>query len=109
MRSVQAKPVKRCVVRVISVAGAVNGAFCSMTLSRCGTLTFQSPPSSASAQISVAGSVGRQENSRGPVGTPATGTRSVSGIDAMVVDVTALRLAMFHTCTSRGKRSCVVT
>ncbi len=50
--------------------GELNGALCSMTLSRAGTLTFQSPPSSASAQMSVAGSVARQEKSRGPVGTP---------------------------------------
>ena len=41
-----------------------------MTLSRAGTFTFQSPPSSASAQTSVAGSVARHSKSRGPVGTP---------------------------------------
>jgi hypothetical protein len=38
-------------------------------LSRIATLTFQSPPSSASAQTSVAGSVGRHVKLRGPVGT----------------------------------------
>ncbi len=96
-------------MRAISTAGAVNGAFCSITLSRIGTWTFQSPPSSASAQRSVAGSVARQAKSRGPVGTPATGTRSVSGIDAIVVVVTAPRLPSVHTSTSRGKRSAVVT
>ena len=64
----------------------VNGAVCIITLSRAGTFTFQSPPSSASAQTSVAGSVGRHSKSRGPVGTPAIGTRSASGSFASVCD-----------------------
>ena len=65
--------------RAISTGGAVNGALCIMILSRAGTFTFQSPPSSASAQTSVAGSVARHVESRGPMGTPWTGTRSASG------------------------------
>ena len=84
-RSLQSKPANRCSVRAISLASLappaapVNGAASDRTLSRAGTLTFQSPPSSASAQTSVAGSVGRHSKSRGPVGTPAIGTRSARG------------------------------
>ncbi len=80
-RSTAAPPVeaaKRCSVRASSVAGAENSALCVITLSRFGTVFFQSPPSSASAQMSVAGSVGRHSKSRGPVGTPAIGTRSAT-------------------------------
>jgi hypothetical protein len=47
--AVHAKPSKRCAVRVISVGLPLNGAFSISTRSRCGTLTFQSPLSSASA------------------------------------------------------------
>ena len=68
--SPQENPEKRCSVLTSSVGAAVKGAFCIKTLSRAGTFTFQSPPSSASAQVSVAGSVARQAKSRGPVGTP---------------------------------------
>jgi hypothetical protein len=57
-------------VRSISAGGAANGALSSMILSRLGTVLFQSPPSSASAQISVAGSVARQSKSRRLVDTP---------------------------------------
>ncbi|KAG1249143.1 hypothetical protein G6F66_015473 [Rhizopus arrhizus] len=47
--AVHAKPSKRCAVRVISVGLPLNGAFSISTRSRCGTLTFQSPLSSAAA------------------------------------------------------------
>ena len=73
-----------------------------MTLSRAGTLTFQSPPSSASAQTSVAGSVGRHSKSRGPVGTPAIGTRSASGSFASVWVRRAGTIPQLHVVREAG-------
>ena len=84
----------------------MNGAASDMTLSRAGTLTFQSPPSSASAQTSVAGSVGRHSKSRGPVGTPAIGTRSASG---QLASVRVLLPARSQSSTSCAKFRYVVT
>src|SRR5450755_3451367 len=95
---------KRSSLRAISVGVAVNGARCIMILSRVDTLTFQSPLSSASAQTSVAGSVARQSKSRGPAGTPCTGTRSATGSDATTCSVLC---AISSTVTSCAKRSYV--
>src|SRR4030095_7126339 len=52
-------------VRVISVGAAVNGALKVMILSRCGTLFFGSPLSSASDQNTVAVASGCHWKPRG--------------------------------------------
>ena len=99
------KPPKRCSVLTTSTGAASNGAFCIMIRSRSGTFAFQSPPSSASAQTRVAGSVGRHSNSRGPVRTPQIGTASASGSEATLCTTAPARS---QTSTSRGNRSYVV-
>ena len=77
-------PSKRCSVRAISTAGAVNGAFCSMTLVARGHLDV---PVAAVERLGpdqrrrLGGAPGEVAR---PVGTPWTGTRSASGSDAIV-------------------------
>ena len=78
-RSVQLMVVKRNSVRSSSAGWPANGAASATTLSRCATVTFRSPLSSASAQTTVAGAVGFHLNDRGPVTTPLMGTVSAIG------------------------------
>ena len=66
-------------VRAISDGAAVNGALIVITLSRCGTLVFGSPLSSASAHTTVAGASGCHWKLRGPGITPPFGTLSATG------------------------------
>ena len=104
-RAPHQKPTYLAAVRVNSTGSPWKGAFAVITLSRSGTCTFQSPASSASAHTSVAGSVGRHSNSRGPVGTPPIGTASTSGSEATLCNTAPVGL---HTSTSDGKRPYVV-
>ena len=73
-------------------------------MSRKGTRARGLPPSSASAQTSVAGSVGFHSYARGPGSTPPIGTTSASGRLAIARTVSPRR---FHTSTSRGKSPAV--
>ena len=66
-------------VRASSDGAAVNGALIATTLSRCGTLVFGSPLSSASAQTTVAGASACHWKLRGPGITPPLGTLSATG------------------------------
>ncbi len=72
-------PAKRCSVLKTSRGSPVKGAFSATMLSRNGAWFFRSPPSSASTQRSVPGSLGRHWTLRGPVITPLIGTLSSSG------------------------------
>ena len=101
-RVVQAMPPKRYSVLASSVGGAVNGAALVSTRSRAGTTIFGLPPSSASAQVSVAGAPGCQRTARGPTWTPPLGTVSATGSVAMVL---AMAPARSHTAMARAKSS----
>ncbi len=90
----------RCSVLISSSGAPANGAFNISTRSRCGTFFLGSPPSSASIQTNVAGSVGLQLYWRGPVGTPSVGTASASG---RLASLYTTRAARSQTSTSLGK------
>ena len=77
--SVQARPLKRYSVFTNSAGSPLNGAASVLTRSRNGTVVLGSPPSSASAHASVAGSSGCQRKPRGPGSTPPLGTSSAIG------------------------------
>src|SRR5690606_11236228 len=79
-----------------------NGAEIVSTRSRYSASARGLPPSSASAQYSVAGCAGRQETLRGPVCTqPPGGRLSSSGCDATWYTTAPLRS---QTSISCGKR-----
>ena len=83
-----------------SSTGVPAIGFC-ITRSRWGTFFFGLPPSSASAQIKVAGSVGRQLCARGPTITPSIGTCSARGtLASRSIGCPSTP----HTSTSLGKR-----
>ncbi len=91
---------KRCSNRSHSSGWPSNGACSTQSRSRWGAAFRRSPPSSASAQASVAGSIGFHVKSRGPSGTPATGTVSFDGRSA--ITRTSLP-ALDHTSAVRAK------
>ncbi len=100
--SVQAGAAARHSVFATSVGAAVNGAASVISLSRCGTVAFGSPPSSASTHAIVAGTFGCQRHERGPGSTPPFGTVSATGRSAIVFTTPPLRS---HTSTAVGKSS----
>ncbi len=89
---VQAIDWTRCWNFSHSDGGPENGACSTRSRSRCGTCVRRSPPSSASAQTSVAGSIGFHVKSRGPTGTPCIGTVSFDGRSAIAATTAPARL-----------------
>ena len=104
--SVHETPPNRNSVFAYSAGSPANGALSESTLSRAGTFAFGSPPSSASAQSTVAGSTGFQRYDRGPRFTPPIGTPSLAGSSPILRATSPLRV---QTSTSFGKPNAVTS